>query len=175
MNVNTTPEIPAPEIMWVDDTPLTVRPIEIADVDRIARFFERLSPETIHFRFFSPVRKPPRTALLRLSDVDHERRDALIALDGDEIVAVARYDAKDDEHAEIAITVEDAWQHRGVGKRLTRRLAKLAGDRGYDEFVATMLPDNRRALGLMHKLSPDTKVVWARGEYEAHMPLPRAS
>ena len=28
--------------------------------------------------------------------------------------------------AEIAITVEDAWQHRGVGKRLARRLAAVA-------------------------------------------------
>jgi RimJ/RimL family protein N-acetyltransferase len=163
------------ELMWVDDTPLTVRPIEITDVDRLARFFERLSPETIHFRFFSPIRKPPRAALLRLADVDHTNRDALIALDGDEIVAVARYDATDAQHAEIAITVEDAWQHRGVGKRLTRRLAVIASGRGYDEFTATMLPDNRRALGLMHKLSPDTKVTWARGEYEAHMPLPHAS
>jgi GNAT superfamily N-acetyltransferase len=163
------------EIMWVDDTPLTVRPIEISDVDRLARFFDRLSPETIHFRFFSPIRKPPRAALVRLADVDHTERDALIALDGNEIVAVARYDAKDAQHAEIAITVEDAWQHRGVGKRLTRRLAVIASGRGYDEFTATMLPDNRRALGLMHKLSPDTKVTWARGEYEAHMPLPHAS
>ena len=38
-------------------------------------------------------REPPRSALLRLADVDHVRRDALVALDGDEIVAVARYDA----------------------------------------------------------------------------------
>ena len=33
-------------------------------------------------------------ALLRLADVDHDRRDALVALDGDEIVAVARYDGR---------------------------------------------------------------------------------
>jgi GNAT superfamily N-acetyltransferase len=164
------------EIIQVGDTSLTVRAIEITDADRLGRFFDRLSPETIHFRFFSPIRKPPRAALLRLADVDHKRRDALIALDGDEIVAVARYDAHPDEHeAEIAVTVEDAWQHRGLGKRLTRRLAALASERGYDEFTATMLPDNRQALGLMHKLSPETKVTRARGEYEAHMPLPHAS
>ena len=35
-----------------------------------------------------------RAALLRLADVDHDRRDALVALDGDEIVAVARYDGQ---------------------------------------------------------------------------------
>ena len=50
-----------------------------------------------------------------------------------------------------------------------------ASTHGYEEFTATMLPDNRRALALMHKLSPETKVTWTRGEYEAHMPLPHAS
>ena len=34
-----------------------------------------------------------------------------------------------------------------------------------------MLPDNRAALGLLHKLSPDATVRFAGGEYEASMPL----
>jgi GNAT superfamily N-acetyltransferase len=163
------------DTMHVGDATLTVRPIAITDADRLARLFSRLSPQSVHFRFFSPISRPPRTALLRLADVDHARRDALVALDGDEIVAVARYDAKPGAHeAEIAITVEDAWQHRGVGGRLARRLARLAGVRGYDHFVATMLPDNRAALGLVHKFSPDATVRWSGGEYEASVPLGRA-
>lgn len=168
------------DIMWVDDTALTVRPIAITDAERLARLFTRLSPASVHFRFFSPITRPPRAALLRLADVDHRRRDALVALDGDEIVAVARYDARPTDgpgtgnEAEIAITVEDAWQHRGVGKRLAKRLGALAAERGYEAFVATMLPDNRAALGLMRKLVPDASVRWAGGEYEAAMPLVKA-
>ncbi len=117
------------ETLRIDDTELTIRPITIADAERLARLFGRLSPSSVHFRFFSPIARPPRGALLRLADVDHARRDALVALDGDEIVAVARYDGRlnDDRspagQAEIAITVEDAWQHRGLGKRLAKRLA----------------------------------------------------
>jgi RimJ/RimL family protein N-acetyltransferase len=164
------------DTMRVDDTVLTIRTISIADVERLARLFGRLSPTSIHFRFFSPITRPPRAALLRLADVDHGRRDALVALDGDEIVAVARYDGRpDSRQAEIAITVEDAWQHRGVGKRLAARLAKLAAEQGYDTFVATMLPDNRAALGLVRKLVPDATVRFAGGEYEADMPLMHAS
>jgi RimJ/RimL family protein N-acetyltransferase len=164
------------DTMLVDDTLLTIRTISIADVERLSRLFGRLSPTSIHFRFFSPITRPPRAALLRLADVDHGRRDALVALDGDEIVAVARYDGRpDSRQAEIAITVEDAWQHRGVGKRLAARLAKLAAEQGYDTFVATMLPDNRAALGLVRKLVPDATVRWAGGEYEADMPLMHAS
>jgi len=68
--------------------------------------------------------------LARLTDVDHLRRDALVALEGDEIVAVARYDAArtddgddaDTRDAEIAVTVVDAWQRRGLGHRLLQRL-----------------------------------------------------
>jgi GNAT superfamily N-acetyltransferase len=164
------------DTMCIDSTPLTVRPIAITDADRLARLFTRLSPDTVHFRFFSPVQRPPRAALLRLADVDHSRRDALVALDGDEIVAVARYDARpDSSEAEIAITVEDAWQHRGVGKALAGRLGTLAKERGYERFVATMLPDNRAALGLVHKMVPNATVRFAGGEYEASIPLERAS
>jgi GNAT superfamily N-acetyltransferase len=166
----------SPNVMWVDGTALTVRPIEIGDVDRLARLFQRLSPESVHFRFFSPIRRPPRAALLRLADVDHGRRDALVAVLDDEIIAVARHDASPGAtEAEIAVTVEDAWQHHGVGRRLARRLAALASERGYEAFVATMLPDNRAALGLVHRMSPDAVVQWNRGEYEARLPLPTAS
>jgi GNAT superfamily N-acetyltransferase len=175
----------ATEILYIDDIELTIRPIAIGDVERLARLFTRLSPESVHFRFFSPISRPPRTALLRLADVDHRRRDALVALEGDEIVAVARYDGrlthdrpgdgrKASNQAEIAMTVEDSWQHRGLGKRMARRLAGLATDRGYDTFVATMLPDNRAALGLVRKLVPNATVRWAGGEYEADMPLVHA-
>ena len=164
------------DTMRVDGVELTVRPITIGDAERLARLFTRLSPSSVHFRFFSPIARPPRAALLRLADVDHGRRDALVALDGDEIVAVARYDGRPgSREAEIAITVEDAWQHRGLGKRLARRLAELATGRGYDTFVATMLPDNRAALGLVHKLVPDATIRWAGGEYEASLPLVHAS
>jgi GNAT superfamily N-acetyltransferase len=176
MNHNLNAIDPGIEIMRVDETDLTVRPIAIGDAERLARLFARLSPSSVHFRFFSPISRPPRAALLRLADVDHDRREALVALEGDEIVAVARYDGRIGSHqAEIAITVEDAWQHRGVGRRLARRLAALATDRGYDTFVATMLPDNRAALGLVRKLVPDATVRWSGGEYEAAIPLMRAS
>jgi GNAT superfamily N-acetyltransferase len=164
-------------VMAIDGTSLTVRPIGLEDVERLSRLFERLSPESVHYRFFSPIRKPPRAALLRLADVDHARRDALVALEGDEIVAVARYDApaaaplEYPAEAEIAVTVEDAWQHRGVGKRLTARLARLAKDRGYERLNATLLADNRAALGLIRTLSPDATVSFADGEFHASIPL----
>ncbi len=155
---------------------LAVRPIAVTDVDRLARMFERLSPESVRFRFFSPIPRLSWPALLHMADVDHCRRDALIALDGDEIVAVARYSAQAEpepniREAELAVVVEDAWQRRGVGRELTRRLARLARKRGYDAFVATILPDNRAALRLVRDLAPDADVRFAGGDYEARVRL----
>jgi ribosomal protein S18 acetylase RimI-like enzyme len=126
----------------------------------------------VYRRFFSPVQEPPRTALLWLTSVDHAHRDALVALDGDEIVAVARYDGRTGSNrAEVAVTVEDAWQGLGVGKRLTRRLAKRAVEHGIEAFDAVVLSDNRPALGLIRKLSPDASVHFDHGEYAADIPI----
>ncbi len=167
---------PAIDTMCIDGTTLTVRPIAITDVAGLERLFTQLSPRSVHYRFFSPITRPPQAALLRLADVDHARRDALVALDGDEIVGVARYDAKPGAtEAEIALTVVDAWQHRGLGSLLARRLGMVAKARGYERFVATMLPDNRAALALLRKVSPDATVQFAGGEYAASVPLTRAS
>ena len=161
--------------MRVGDRVLTVREIGLEDVDRLQRMFSRLSPDTVYRRFFSPINEPRRSALVWLTAVDHGRREALVALDGDEIVAVARYDSRPEgAAAEVAVTVEDAWQHQGVGRRLTKRLAQRAVDHGIESFVATVLPENRPALGLMRKLSPDASVHFEGGGYEATMALLRS-
>ena len=158
--------------MSIGERTLTVREITIADTERLGRMFTRLSPDSVYRRFFSPIQQPSRTALLWLTSVDHGRRDALVALDGDEIVAVARYDGRAGKTtAEIAVTVEDSWQHLGVGQRLTKRLARRAIDHGIESFEAVVQPDNQAALRLLRKLSPDADVRFDGGEYAASVPL----
>ena len=181
MPIECDPEPATSEIMCIDDTELTVRRIEALDVDRLARMFGRISRESVYRRFLSPIPSLPRPMLLRLSDVDHCRREALVALDGDEIVAEARYDtasgdgAESPDEAEFAVTVDDVWQRRGVGYSLSARLARLAKARGFARFNATMLADNRAAIGLARKLSPDATFNLSHGEYEARMPLTDAA
>ena len=124
---------------------------------------------------------PPAPAafstLVRLSDVDHCLRDALVALDGDEIVAVARYNAvvrtapTRTRDAEIALTVEDAWQRRGVGRRLVRRLGVLAARRGLTCSSPRSIPTTAPVLALMRDLVPDATVWFSSGEYQARLPL----
>jgi GNAT superfamily N-acetyltransferase len=160
--------------MSVDD--LRVRFIDHGDRERLIGLFSRLSPRSTQLRFFSPVRQLTDAQLSRLIDIDHECHEALVALSGDAIVAEARYDGEcGSGEAEIALTVDDAWQRRGVGTSLARRLMALAAQRGFNRFVANILPENRAALGLVRELGPDVSVRWDSGAYVATIPLARAS
>jgi ribosomal protein S18 acetylase RimI-like enzyme len=151
---------------------LTVRPIACDDTDRISRMCARMSAQSMRLRFFAPVRRLSPDQLDRFVDVDHDTRDALVAARDDEIVAVASYAARSGTHeAVLGFVVEDAWQHCGIGTRLARGLTELAVARGFDTFVATIMPENRAALGLLRKLAPHAAVRWSYGEYEAAIPL----
>jgi GNAT superfamily N-acetyltransferase len=163
------------QIGWLHDGVMVfVRPIRANDTQRLRRMFDRLSPTTVYRRFFSPIVEPQPSMLRHLATVDHERREALVALDGDEIVGVARYDStRRPGEAEIAVTVEDAWQHRGVGTLLLRELTKCAVAHGYDHFNASMLADNRPAMSMLRRLAPEARVALDGGSYEATIDLRR--
>ena len=103
----------------------------------------------------------PDETVRRLVTVDHDLREAVVAVVGGEVVGVARYDRPlgDPSTAEVAILVEDAWQGAGVGRQLLATLTELAARRGVRTLVATVQPDNRPVLGLLHRLLPDSTVT----------------
>ena len=126
---------------------LEVRPVDADDADRVQRLFQRLSPESIYRRFFTLFPSPPARVVRQFTVVDHADHEALAVLAGDEIVAIASWDrpAQDSGEAEIAILVEDAWQHQGLGRALMRMLSGRAARRGITALQATVLADNHPA------------------------------
>ena len=141
---------------------LAVRPVEADDADRVRRLFERLSPESIYRRFFTLFPAPPAGVLLHLTAVDHGDHEGLAVLDGDEIVALASWDkaAHGAAEAEIAVLVEDAWQHRGLGRALVRMLTAEAARRGIAVLNATVLAENHPARHLATSVArPDSIVL----------------
>ena len=166
---------PRADLVQLDDgSAVAVRPIEPADAYALLRMFDRLSPESIYHRFFSPMPRPRRAALLHLAGLDHELHEALVATTGREIVAVARYDGRPGEtDAEVAVIVDDDWQDRGLGTRLLHRLARVGARRGLVAFRATVLGENRRALPFLRRLSSEADVVFRGGEYQIYAPFRR--
>lgn len=155
-----------------------VRPLLPEDAARIERMFWRLSPETRFRRFFTPMPKLDRRVMAALMDVDHQRHEAVVALVGDEVVALASYHVRRDDPsvADVAVVVEDDWQRYGLGRRLMRALTKLARSRGVTVFHADVLADNAKAVGLIRRLARESaRGRLEGGELEFDLPLAPAA
>jgi GNAT superfamily N-acetyltransferase len=154
------------------DIPVETRPVRPDDGPLFCRLWDRLSPETVYRRFHAPLRRPPADAT-RLVDVDHDLREALVAVVGGEVVAVARYDRSpaDPATADVAVVVEDAWQGVGIGRQLLAELTGLAARRGVRSLTADVQADNDRVVGLVRRLLPGAVLTPASGVYAVHSPL----
>ena len=143
------------------DIAVATRPVRPADQALFCRLWERLSPDTVLRRFHAPVRQLPDESVRRFATVDHDLREAVVAVVGGEVVGVARYDRPqaDPSTAEIAVLVEDGWQGVGLGRQLLGELAGLAAARGVRRLTATVQPDNTTALSLVHRLLPGATVT----------------
>ena len=132
-----------------DGMAIHLRPIRADDGPRLLALYDLLSPESLYFRFFAVPDKDPAKAEY-LTHVDYGRRYALVAETAGTIVGVARWERFADRpsHAEVAFTVADAFQGRGLGSLLFQRLAALARAREIAVFEAEVLKNNERMLRL---------------------------
>src|SRR6185436_13726898 len=125
---------------------LRIRPLGCCDDGAIADFYRRLSPRTRYLRFWSSMPDPPDSLLRLLTSADDGRRVAWLAEseipDGADVVALSEYAALDDHTAEVGFVVRDEWQRLGVGTALAMRTLRAAEARGFDLFVAEVLPHN---------------------------------
>ena len=64
-------------------------------------------------------------------------------------IGYARLDRLDDESAEVAFNVADAHHGKGIGSILLEHLAAIGLELGVARFVADVLPENRKMLGVL--------------------------
>jgi RimJ/RimL family protein N-acetyltransferase len=106
-------------------------------------------------RFLTSIDDLSPRQLSYLTHVDHSSHEAIGALDavsGDGI-GIARYvrDPDDPQLAEVAVTVTDAWQGRGVATALLERLAARARAAGIERIAARMIVGNDAARRLIER------------------------
>ena len=140
------------DIVLRDGTAMRLRPIRPDDGPGLLALYDRLSPESLYFRFFA-VPDKDRGKAEYLTHVDYDRRYAVVAEMAGAIVGVARWERMADRpgHAEVAFTVADDLQGRGLGSTLFRRLAALARARGITVFEAEVLKSNERMLRVFER------------------------
>ena len=141
-----------------DGTDILVRPVRPEDESLIVELHDGHSEHTIRMRFFGLVRHLSRESLTRLCRLDPSREAALAALhqgaDGrPHIIGVSRYHMhQGTDDAEFAVVVTDAWQGKGVGSYLMRRLADVGRERGVKRLVGDVLRENTNMVRLMSGL-----------------------
>lgn len=142
-----------------------------ADADGLLEFFASLSERSLFLRFHGfPALGP--AVVEPVLDPDWEERGALLGELEGRIVALANYvRLRDRRVAEVAFTVHDDYQGRGIGTRLLEQLAGAAAEWGIEEFLAEVLPDNRMMLGVFRDAGFDVVRELAGGEVEVRFPI----
>jgi len=160
------------DVVLSDGSTTQVRPIQPADGPLIAAFHARQSPQSIYYRYFSPRPRLSDRDLERLTHVDYIDRFALVAVRADELIGVARYDRwRHRSEAEVAFFVDDANQGRGLATVLLEHLAARAREVGLTGFTASVLPENRKMIGVFTQAGFETATRFADGVVEVRLGL----
>lgn len=135
---------------------LTVRLMDKGDADNLIEIFTALGSESRYRRFLQSVdnlseariRDEAENIIAQLPDCGN----GLIAFQDDTPVAAARYVRIDDTTAEIAISVIDSAQGKGIGSHLLPLLTELAYEDGLATLTGTVSNDNEPTWRLLNKL-----------------------
>jgi RimJ/RimL family protein N-acetyltransferase len=157
---------------------LAIRPVVATDRDTLERGFEALTADSKYNRFHAPMLSLPEWLARYLTEIDGIDHVALIGFEDDdagerEPVGVARFirNPKARDTAELAITIADRFQGRGIARRLLSPLAAAARERDIRTFAMDVLKGNRKARRLVANLgalarSSEGEVI--RYELSAH-------
>ncbi len=126
---------------------MTIRPIRLTDIAMESEFIHRLSAEAKHFRFLAAVRELPAREVVRLCDVDMKHSMAFVATvrqNGQEVeIGVSRYAPNSHSDVrEVAVTVADEWQHKGLGASLMNQLIQTAKTQGIKQLYSVNFSDD---------------------------------
>lgn len=132
-----------------------LRPVTGSDLPAVAAMWERCTLATRIARFHAPVRHIPASYLKAvLADpaasvlAAHQYTGAVVAL-----ASLIRSASGDP--AELGVLVEDAWQRRGIGRRLVAHLITTAPARGITALTASVLTENAKVAELLRQVPGD--------------------
>jgi protein lysine acetyltransferase len=146
-----------------DGSVLYLRPVLPGDNERTARGPVEFSDETLYRRFQS-VRTPSKSLMGYLFEVDYLEHFVFVLTDGPDgpVVADARFvrNVANPAEAEIAFTVGDAYQGRGIGTFLMGAISVAAGYDGVQRFTAQVLSDNQPMRAILDHFG----AIWHRDD-----------
>ncbi len=167
----TTSAAEATDVILRDGSTLRLRAPLADDADAVLEFFTGLSNQSRYLRFHG-FSSPGLALIEPMLDPDWHERGTLIGCLEGHVVAVANWvRLRDPRAAEVAFTVDDAYQRRGIGTRLLEQLAARAGEAGIEEFIADVLYENDVMLAVFRDAGFDVTRASDGGELEIRFPI----
>ncbi|MFD9814169.1 GNAT family N-acetyltransferase [Streptomyces sp. NPDC059080] len=150
---------------------LTIRRAGPDDLAAAVAMHRRCSPATLARRYHGPV--GDADAYLRHLLGPHHGRTLAVETASGRLVALGHL-LWDGDETEVALLVEDAWQRRGIGADLLRRLVAMAGEAGCESVYAITQASHSgmvaamRGLGLPldYQIEEGTLVITTRPQGE---------
>ncbi|TDL79826.1 N-acetyltransferase [Palleronia sediminis] len=150
--------VPPRTLTLPDGARLLIRQVVPEDAPKLIAGFDELSAQSRIMRFLRAIDRLPDDDVRRYVTPDHHDHEALAA----EILPDApgapprpvgiahwfRY-ATAPDRAELAVTIVDSAQRRGIGRLLLARLFEIAAARGIRRIEALVHPENRQMAGLL--------------------------
>ena len=158
-----TPGMSAQRATLRDGTTVLIRPICPDDKGLLKEALAQLSDRSRYQRFGMAVRELSAEQLRYLTEIDHDDHVAWVAIDCDaekeRAVGVARYVRVEDDPAiaEVAVTIADSHQGRGLGTLILAKLAESARVRGVRRFLAYVFSYNASVLRLAREFGSDVE------------------
>jgi acetyltransferase len=159
-----------------DGLAVFIRPIKPEDAPAFVDLFHTLSPTSVYYRFFSPMKSLSPSMLARFTQIDYDREIALVALEEgrpeEKMLAAARVIGDPDgKKAEFAVMVGDPWQGKGVGAKLLKTCLQIAKERGIETVWGIVLRENTQMLALGRKLGFEATRTEEPGELQLAIDL----
>ena len=158
-----------------DNTYLCFKVLEHADRDKFIEGFKKLSRKSVYHRFFGFMKElSPRQIddLLNTDEKNHVAWAAFDIVDDDTIgIGVGRFRRSIDNpsEAELALTVIDEYQEKGVGTILLAIMYYLASILEIDILTGIIMFDNSKLIRRFKELGAEMKRVGP--EYEMRLPI----
>jgi GNAT superfamily N-acetyltransferase len=161
------------ELELRDGERVLVRPIRLADGEQLAGMHARLSQDSIYRRYFGFKSALSPAEIQRFTGIAEEWRFALVGVRSTgQLAGVARYEGQAGRtDAEIALIVDDALHHLGLGKLLLQRLVDVAVMSGMTSLTAVVLPSNMPMLHLLKALDVPSTSARDSGSIEVRLQL----
>ncbi|MBU0994291.1 MAG: GNAT family N-acetyltransferase [Proteobacteria bacterium] len=136
---------------------LFVRPIRPEDASLLTDLFYDLSPQSVYFRFFSPLKQLSHWMLARFTQIDYDREMALVAITEsggtEKMLGVSRIITMPGrEKAEFSVVVADKWQGKGIGAALLTKCLQISRERQVYDIYGLVLYENTTMIALSKKL-----------------------